>query len=86
MKNLLQQERVSETRSYWKTVKRRTSHTVGFFEEALEQADRAEPRRETEQGMIRSFFGEVKTYLAVTEGDYVEPKAVYEAKRGDDWD
>ena len=33
-----------------------------------------------------ALFGEVRTYLAVTEGDYVEPKTVYEAKQGDDWD
>ena len=39
-----------------------------------------------EQGMFRNFFGEVRTHLAVTEEDYVEPKAVYEAKQRDDWD
>ena len=36
--------------------------------------------------MFRSFFGEVRTHLAVTEGDYGEHKTVYEAKQGDDWD
>ena len=62
------------------------SQTVGFFEEALEQADRAEHRRGTRAGNVPQFFGEVRTHLAVTEGDYVEPKTVYEPKQGDDWD
>ena len=35
---------------------------------------------------VPQFFGEVRTHLVVTEGDYVEPKTVYEAKQGDDWD
>ena len=60
--------------------------TVGFNEDALEHADRAEPRRGTRARNVPQFFGEVRTHLAVTEGDYVEPKTVYEAKRGDDWD
>ena len=55
------------------------SETVGFFEEALEQAHRAEPRQGTRARNVLQFFGEVRTHLAVTEGDYVEPKAVYEA-------
>ena len=62
------------------------SQTVGFFGEALEQADRAEPRRVTGARIVPQFFGEVRTHLGVTEGDYVEPKTVYEAKQGDDWD
>ena len=62
------------------------SQTVGFFEEALEQADRAEPRRERRARNVPQFFGEVRTLLAVTEGDYAEPKTVYETKQGDDWD
>ena len=62
------------------------SPTVGFFEEALEQADRAEPRRRTRARNVPQFFGEVRTHLAVTDGDYMEPKTVYEAKQGDDWD
>ena len=62
------------------------SQTNGFFEEALEQADRAEPRRRTRARNFPQFFGEVRTHLAATEGDYVEPKTVYEAKQGDDWD
>ena len=62
------------------------SQTVGFFEEALEQADRAEPRRGTRARNVPQFLGEVRTHLAVTEGDYVEPKTVYEAKQVDDWD
>ena len=68
----------SETEDY--------SQTVGFFEEALEQADRAEPRRGTRARNVLQLFGEVKTHLVVTEGDYVEPKTVYEAKQGDDLD
>ena len=62
------------------------SETVGFFEEALEQADRAEPRRGTRARNVPQFFGEVRTHLAVIEGDYMEPKTVYEAKQGEDWD
>ena len=50
--------------------------TVGFFEEALEQADRAEPRRGTRARNVPQFFGEVRTHLDVTEGNYVEPKTV----------
>ena len=62
------------------------SETVGFFDEALEQADRTEPRRGTLAKKVPQFFGEVRTHLAVTEVDYVEPKTVYEAKQGVDWD
>ena len=38
------------------------SQTVGFFEEALEQADRAEPRRGTRARNVPKFFGEVRTH------------------------
>ena len=62
------------------------SQTVGLFGEALEQADRAEPRRRTRSRSVPQFFREVRTHLVVTEGDYVEPKTVYETKQGDDWD
>ena len=62
------------------------SETVCFFVEALEQADRAEPRRGTRASNVPQFFGEVRTHLDVTEGDYVKPKTVYDAKHGDDWD
>ena len=62
------------------------TQTVAFFEEALEQVDRAEPRQGTRARNVSQFFGEVTNHLAVTEGDYVEPKTVYEAKQGDDWD
>ena len=62
------------------------SQTVGFFEEALKQTDRAEPRRGTRERNAPQFFGEVRTHLAVTECDYVEPITVYEAKQGDEWD
>ena len=63
-----------------------SSQTVGFFEEALEQADRAEPRLGTRARNVPQFFGEVRTHFAVTEGDYVEPRTVYEAKQIYDWD
>ena len=70
MKNLLQQEGVSETLSHRKTVKRRNSHRqLASFEGALKQADRAEPRRGTRAMNIPQFFGEVRTHLAVTEDD-----------------
>ena len=59
---------------------------VCFNEDALENADRAEPRRGARARNVPQFFGEVRTHLAMTEGDYVEPKTVYEAKQGDDWD
>ena len=62
------------------------SETVGFFEEALEQADRAESRRATRARKVAQFCGVVRTHFAVTEGDFVEPKTVYKAKLGDDWD
>ena len=62
------------------------SQKGGFFEEALEQADRAESRRGTRARNVPQLFREVRTQLAVTEGDYLEPKTVYEAKQGDDWD
>ena len=60
------------------------SQTIGFFEEALEQADRAEPRRGTQARNVPQFFGEIRTHLAVTEGNYVEPKTVYEANQVDE--
>ena len=60
--------------------------TVGFNEDALEHAGRAEPRRGTRARNVPQFFGEVRTHLALTEGNYVEPKAVYEAKQADEWD
>ena len=62
------------------------SETVGFFEEALKQAHMAEPGRGTRARNIPQFFAEIRTHLAVTEGDYVEPKTDYEAKQGDDWE
>ena len=52
------------------------SETVGCFEEALEQLDRAEPRRGTQARNVPQFLREVRTHLAVTEGDYGEPKSL----------
>ena len=62
------------------------SQTVGFFEKALGQAEREEPRLGTRARNFPQVFGEVSTHLVVIEGDYVEPKTVYEAKHGGDWD
>ena len=62
------------------------SQTVGFFEEGLEQADRVEPRQGTRARNVPQFFGEVRNHLVVTEGNYVEPKTVYEGKQADEWD
>ena len=62
------------------------SQTDGFFEDALEHADRAEPRRGTRARSVPQFFEEVRTHLVVTEGNYVELKTVYEAKQADEWD
>ena len=36
--------------------------------------------------MFRIFFGEVRTHLGVTGGNYVEPKTVYKAKQADECD
>ena len=60
--------------------------TVGFNEDALEHADRAEPRWGTRARNVPQFFGEVRTHIFVTEDNYVEPKTVYEAKQADEWD
>ena len=60
--------------------------TVGFNEDSLEHAERAECRRGARARNVPRFSGEIWTHLAVTEGDYVETKTVYEAKQGDDWD
>ena len=62
------------------------SETVGFFEEALNHADRAEPRRGTRARIVPHFCVIVRTELAVNGDDYVEPKSVYKAKQGEDWD
>ena len=62
------------------------SQTVGFFEEALEQADRAELRRGTRARNVPQFFEDVRTHLALTEGNSVEPKTIHEAKKADGWD
>ena len=75
-----------ESQSYRKTVTQRTSQleTVGFTEEAPEQGDWGEPSRGTRARNLPKFF-EIRTHLAVTEGDYVERKTV-EAEQGGDWD
>ena len=80
--------RDSESLEDSKTENFSRSQTVGFVEEALEQVDRAEPRRGTRARDTSKdrIFGEVRTHLAVTEDDYVEHKTVYKAKHGDDWD
>ena len=58
------------------------SQTVGLFEEALEQADKGAQTRDTS----KQFFREVRTHLAVTGGNYVEPRTLNEAKQADEWD
>ena len=88
MKNLLQQEAVSDSWNHRKTVVQRTSHSQKdlaplnwqWGERTVQNSDEG-----YEQGMLR-FFGEVRTHLAVTEGDYVESTAVSEANYSDDWD
>ena len=52
------------------------SQTVGFFEEALEQADTSEPRQGTRTRNVPQFFGEVRINLVVNESNYVEPKTI----------
>ena len=68
MKNLLQQEGIADSDSLEDSDRENfsQSETVDFFGEALEQADRAEPRRETRARDVLLFFGEVRTHLAVT--------------------
>ena len=78
--------RVAESLEDSDTEDIKRSETVGFFEKAMQQVDRAELRRGTRARNVPQFFGEVRTYLAVTEGDYVEPKTVFEANHGNDWD
>ena len=43
--------------------------TAGINEDALEHADRAEPRQGTRARNVPQFFGKVRTHFAVTEGD-----------------
>ena len=60
------------------------SETVGFFEEALDQADNTEPRPGILAKNGPKFVGEVRKHLDVSEVDYVIPKTDYQAKQGDD--
>ena len=62
------------------------SQKFGFFEEALEHADKAESRRGKRARNVPKYFGEVRTHIVVTKDDYVEPETVYEDKQDDDWD
>ena len=43
-------------------------------------------RSQRQLAIAPQFFREVRTNLVLNEGDYVEPKTVYEAKQGDDWE
>ena len=88
MKNLLQQEGVwdSESLGDSDTEELSQSETVVFAEEALDQADLAEPRRGGRARIVPDFFGEVRTHIVVTEGDYVEHKTVCEAEQNDHLD
>ena len=61
MKDLLQQEGVTETQSHWKTVTQKTYfsqlETVGFNEDALEHGRTEQsPDEGHEQGMFRNFL------------------------------
>ena len=70
MKDLLQQEEVRDSESLEDSdTDFPQSETIGFNEDALEHADRSEPRRGTRASNVPQFFGEVRTHLAVTEGD-----------------
>ena len=88
MKDLLQQEGITETQSLEDSDTEDFSQlqTLGLNEDALEHADRAEHRRGTRARNVPQFFGEVRTHLAVTAGNYVESKTVNEAKQADEWD
>ena len=78
--------RDSESLEYSESEEFSQSETVGFFEEVLEQADRAEPRQGSRARNVPQLFEEVRTHLVVTEDGYVEPRTVYETKQGGDWD
>ena len=57
MKNLLQQEGVSETLSHWKTVKRRTSHRQSAsLKRHWSKRTGHSPHEGHEQGMFRNFL------------------------------
>ena len=60
------------------------SETVGFLEEALDQADNTEPRPGTLAKSVPKFVGEVRKHPDMTEVDYVKPKTDYQAKQGTD--
>ena len=83
--NMRDSKRLWSTARQWKG-ELRTVRDSWFLWRGVEQADRAELRRGTRARNIPHFLKEVRTHLAVTEVDYVEPKTVYEAKHGDDWD
>ena len=68
MKNLLQQEAVSESWNHWKTVVQRTSHSqkqLAPFKRQRGERTMQNSDEGYEQGMFR-FFEEVRTHLAVT--------------------
>ena len=62
------------------------SEKIGWIEGALDQADWTEPTRGPRAGILPQFIGEVRLYLGLTEGGYVETKTVFKIKQGDDWD
>ena len=87
MTNLLQQGVISETWSHWKSVTQRTTHShrqLASLKRHWSKRTGQNPDGGHEQRMFRICFGEVRTHLVVTEGDYVEPKTVCEAKQSDD--
>ena len=79
MKNLQQQRRVRETQGHRRRVTQKTSH----IQRQLERASISQKRHTSKKRS--AFFGEVRTHLAVTEGEQEEPKNVCKPKRGADW-
>ena len=61
------------------------SETVGFAEEALEQADRAEPRLGTRAKTVPQFLEKSGPILLSLKVIMWNPKQ-YRAMQGDDWD
>ena len=78
-------QRVGVTGNQWQ----RTSHSQRQLNSLNRHWSRRagrNPDEGHEQGMFRIFFGDIRTHLVWTEDDYVEPKTVYEAKQGNNWD
>ena len=46
----------------------------------------ADEKRQTRAGNVPQVSGEIRTHLALTAGEYIEPKYVYKAKQGVIWE